>query len=52
MRGIWRHRWHDAAEGPARDIRFALRALLRVKGIAATSSRRPRSASPPPRSRR
>ena len=36
MRGIWRHRWFDAAEALARDIRFALRALLRVKGMAAT----------------
>src|ERR1700682_3929190 len=36
MRGVWRHRWFDAAEALARDIRFALRALLRVKGMAAT----------------
>src|SRR5437773_6860759 len=36
MRGIWRHRWFDAAEALGRDIRFALRALLRVKGLAAT----------------
>src|SRR5436190_2082783 len=36
MRGIWRHRWFDAADGLVRDIRFALRALMRVKGMAAT----------------
>src|SRR5262245_42562826 len=36
IQGVWRHRWLDAAEGLGRDIRFALRALLRVKGLAAT----------------
>src|SRR5436190_23081323 len=36
IQGVWRHRWRNAAEGLARDIRFALRALLRVKGLAAT----------------
>src|SRR5262245_50225406 len=36
IRGVWRHRWLDAAEALGRDIRFALRALLRVKGLAAT----------------
>jgi len=36
MRGVWRHRWSDSAEALARDIRFAMRALLRVKGMAAT----------------
>src|SRR5713101_5949345 len=36
MRGVWRHRWFDAAEALGRDLRFALRALLRVKGMAAT----------------
>jgi putative ABC transport system permease protein len=36
MRGVWRHRWLDGAEALGRDIRFALRALLRVKGLAAT----------------
>src|SRR5712691_9979650 len=36
MRGVWRPRWFDAAEALGRDIRFALRALLRVKGLAAT----------------
>src|SRR5258705_11935291 len=36
MRGVWRHRWFDSAEALGRDIRFALRALLRVRGLAAT----------------
>src|SRR6266849_6205265 len=36
MRGVWRPRWLDAAEALGRDIRFALRALLRAKGLAAT----------------
>ncbi len=36
MQGVWRPRWFDAAEALGRDIRFALRALLRVKGMAAT----------------
>src|SRR5882724_583488 len=36
MRGVWRHRWFDAAEALGRDIRFAMRALLRVKGMTAT----------------
>jgi putative ABC transport system permease protein len=36
MRGIWRHRWLEAAEALARDIRFACRSLLRVKGMVAT----------------
>src|ERR1700737_3474403 len=36
MRGVWRHRWLDAAEALGRDIRFALRALLRARGLAAT----------------
>src|ERR1700738_975805 len=36
MRGVWRHRWLDAAEALARDIRFALRSLLHAKGLAAT----------------
>src|SRR3984893_1909076 len=36
VRGVWRHRWFDAAEALGRDLRFALRALLRVKGLAAT----------------
>jgi putative ABC transport system permease protein len=36
IRRVWRHRWYDAAEGLARDLRFALRSLLRAKGLAAT----------------
>src|SRR5882757_3753320 len=36
IRGVWRPRWFDALEALARDIRFALRALLRAKGLAAT----------------
>jgi putative ABC transport system permease protein len=36
MRGVWRHRWLDAVEALGRDIRFALRALRRSKGLAAT----------------
>src|SRR5258705_8393468 len=36
MQGVWRHRWLDAAEALGRDIRFAFRSLLRVKGLAAT----------------
>jgi putative ABC transport system permease protein len=36
MRSVWRSRWFDAAEALVRDMRFALRSLLRVKGMAAT----------------
>src|SRR6266404_6530461 len=36
MRAVWHHRWLDGAEALCRDIRFALRALLRAKGLAAT----------------
>ena len=36
IRGVWRPRWLDAVEALARDIRFALRALLRAKGLAIT----------------
>src|SRR5207244_8340860 len=36
MRGVWLPRWLDATEALGRDIRFALRALLRAKGLAAT----------------
>src|SRR5262249_26771620 len=36
MRRVWRHRWFDAAEALVRDLRFALRSLSRVKGLAAT----------------
>ena len=36
IRSVWRPRWIDSAEGLARDIKFALRALMRAKGMAAT----------------
>ena len=36
MRGVWRPRWLDAAEALGRDIRFAVRSLLRARGLAAT----------------
>jgi putative ABC transport system permease protein len=36
MRGIWRPRWLDSLAALGRDIRFAWRALLRVRGLAAT----------------
>jgi putative ABC transport system permease protein len=36
MRAVWRHRWLDAAEALVRDVRFAVRSLLRAKGLAAT----------------
>src|SRR5262245_61827807 len=36
MRSVWRHRWLDAAEALGRDIRFAIRSLLRTRGLAAT----------------
>jgi putative ABC transport system permease protein len=36
IRSVWRPRWVGAAEDLARDIRFALRSLLRAKGLAAT----------------
>ncbi|MGH9139795.1 MAG: ADOP family duplicated permease [Vicinamibacterales bacterium] len=36
IREVWRPRWLSAAEALGRDIRFALRALLRVKGLVAT----------------
>jgi hypothetical protein len=36
IRGVWRHQWLDAADALARDIRFAVRALARVKGMALT----------------
>jgi predicted permease len=36
MRSVWRPRWLDAAEALGRDIRFALRALRRAKGLTAT----------------
>ena len=36
IRAVWRPRWFDAADALARDIRFALRSLLKAKGLAAT----------------
>jgi predicted permease len=36
MRRVWHSRWLDAAAALGRDIRFALRALLCAKGLAAT----------------
>jgi putative ABC transport system permease protein len=36
MRHVWLPRWFDAAEALARDLRFALRSLLRTKWLAAT----------------
>src|SRR5213080_3825450 len=36
MRRIWYSRWLDAVEALGRDLRFALRSLLRAKGLAAT----------------
>src|SRR6476660_4350121 len=36
MRSVWRPRWFDAAEALGRDVRFALRSLLRAKGLTAT----------------
>jgi putative ABC transport system permease protein len=36
MRSVWRPGGLDAAEALGRDIRFALRSLLRVKGLTAT----------------
>ena len=36
MRAVWHHRWRESIEALGRDIRFAVRALLRVKGLAAT----------------
>src|SRR5207244_7615109 len=36
MRRIWYSRWLDAVEALGRDVRFAVRALLRAKGLAAT----------------
>ena len=36
MRRVWYSRWFDAAEALARDIRFALRSLLRAKGLTGT----------------
>ena len=36
MRRVWYSRWYDAAEALARDIRFALRSLLRAKALTGT----------------
>jgi predicted permease len=36
MRRVWLPRWFDAAESLVRDLRFALRSLVRAKGLAAT----------------
>ncbi|MCA1651737.1 MAG: ABC transporter permease [Acidobacteria bacterium] len=36
MRRIWFSRWLDAAAALGREMRFALRSLLRAKGLAAT----------------
>ena len=36
MRGVWRHRWLEAAEALGRDLRFAWRSLARAKGLTAT----------------
>jgi putative ABC transport system permease protein len=36
MQRVWHSRWLDAAEALGRDIRFALRSLLRARGLAAT----------------
>src|SRR5262249_26949262 len=33
---VWRPRWFDAGEALARDIRFALRSLLRAKALTCT----------------
>src|SRR5262249_10566198 len=35
-RRVWRHRLLDQAEALARDLRFALRSLLRAKGLTFT----------------
>src|SRR2546426_4930825 len=36
VRGVWRPRWHEAAWAFGRDIRFALRSLMRAKGLTVT----------------
>src|SRR6185369_15606068 len=36
IRSVWRPRGFEAVDALVRDIRFALRALLRAKGLAAT----------------
>jgi predicted permease len=36
IRSVWRPRWLDQAEALVRDIRFALRSLVRAKGLTST----------------
>src|SRR4029077_17101435 len=36
MRSVWRPRWLDALEALGRDMRFALRSLLRAPGLTVT----------------
>ncbi len=36
IRRVWRPRWLEAAEAMGRDIRFALRSLMRAKGLTVT----------------
>jgi putative ABC transport system permease protein len=36
MRRVWYSRWYDETEALARDIRFALRSLLRAKALTGT----------------
>ncbi len=36
IQSVWRSRWAERAEALIRDIRFAIRALLRAKGLTAT----------------
>src|SRR5947207_15690051 len=36
IRSVWRPRWLDQAEALARDIRFAVRSLVRAKGLTIT----------------
>src|SRR5919108_2037026 len=36
MRSIWGPSWLESAEALARDLRFAVRSLVRAKGLAAT----------------
>src|SRR6185295_14800662 len=36
MQSVWRWRWQDQADALVRDLRFAVRSLLRAKGLVAT----------------
>src|SRR6516165_359002 len=36
IKAVWRPGWYDAVESWIRDIRFAFRSLMRVKGLSAT----------------